>query len=106
MTDATDTAVAERVSRTLMYAGAGLGVLSVAAWILGGFPAMPEWMVRLAIYKLTFVSGAGLVIAGAVVRRSSKPARDRQQELGEGAAPDFAGRDRADVRASAGKDNE
>lgn len=70
---------AERVAGALMLAGAALTAASIAVWLLNIMPTLPAWMIQLAIYKLTFVSGAGLVIAGATVRRSLrlKAAKER-----------------------------
>ena len=81
MTD--DQATPERLARALMIAGATLATLSVAAWGLNFLPAIPAWLIQLAIYKLTFISGAGLVIGGATLRRSLhlKAANARAREL-------------------------
>ena len=58
------------VARALMIAGAAVITISVAAWGLNFLPALPAWLIQLAIYKLTFISGAGLLIGGATLRRS------------------------------------
>lgn len=87
MNDSSGTPPADKIARALMYAGAAVATLSVAAWGLSFFPAIPEWMVRLAIFKLTLASAAGLMIAGAAIRRSLRPGRGGAQQLGDGAAP-------------------
>jgi hypothetical protein len=84
-----DRSAPDRVSRTLMYVGTGLAVVAVAAWTFDAMPAMPEWMLRLAIYKLTLASGAGLLIAGAVLRRSfgNRRPTPAAPQVGEGTTP-------------------
>lgn len=84
MTD--DSAIPERVSKALMIVGTTLAAVSVAAWALNFLPAMPVWLMQLAIYKLTFISGAGLVIGGATLRRSPllNGADQRSRELNAG----------------------
>ena len=83
MTD--EEATPDRVAKALMVAGAALAAVSVAAWGLNFLPAIPAWMVQFAIYKLTFISGAGLVIGGATLRRSLQLTRgDRARELTDG----------------------
>jgi hypothetical protein len=69
----TDHRTADRVSRTLMVVGTTLASVAAAVWMADALPTFPDWMLRLAVYKLAFASGAGLLIAGAVVRRSLKP---------------------------------
>jgi len=75
-----------RIAAALMLAGTGLAVVSVGAWLGHFLPAVPAWMLQLAIYKLTFISGAGLVIAGAVVRRNLRLGAGQKAPpaLGEG----------------------
>ena len=80
-----DNSTPERVSRALMIAGTALASLSVAAWGLNFLPVIPAWLIQLAIYKLTFISGAGLIIGGATLRRSLRlNAPQRPPELGDG----------------------
>jgi len=83
---------AERVSRALLYGGTALAVVAVGAWVLDVIPDVPEWMLRIAVYKLALGSGLGLMIAGAVLRRSLRetpaPAgRAVPPALGEGNSP-------------------
>jgi hypothetical protein len=77
---------ASRVARALMYGGTALAVVGVGAWILDVIPPIPEWMVRIAIYKLTLAAAGGLILAGAWLRRSVRASAKREQ-LSEG-APD------------------
>ena len=78
-------AAPDRVAKALMIAGTALATVSVAAWGLNVLPAVPAWMIQLAIYKLTFISGAGLVIGGATLRRSLQLKRgDQARELTDG----------------------
>ena len=88
MKDGSETSpAAEKIARALMIAGAAVATVSVAFWGLSYMPVFPEWMVRLAIFKLTLVSAAGLMIAGAALRRSLRARHDSSAQLGDGAAP-------------------
>jgi hypothetical protein len=90
--------VADRASRALMLAGGAIAIVAVGAWVLDVLPDVPAWMLRLAIYKLTLASGAGLIIAGAVLRRSIRGATIPPSSppgagtLGAGSAPNASTR--------------
>ena len=90
----------------LLAAGGALAVVAVGAWtldtfsrmpswVIDAFTAMPAWMLRLAVYKLVLASAAGLMIAGAVLRRELRVlararaagAAEADRAIGAGAAP-------------------
>ena len=87
MSDDWDAPPADYVGRGMMIAGAALAAVSVMIWGLSFIPAFPEWMIRLAIFKLMLASAGGLMVAGAVVRRSLLRGRGAVQQLGDGALP-------------------
>lgn len=61
---------ASRLSTVLLVTGLLLGVAAVIALLLGADPtALPPFLVRVALYKLTFIAVAGLLAAGAFVGR-------------------------------------
>jgi len=84
---------ADRASRALMLAGGAIAIVAVGAWVLDLLPVVPAWMLRLAVYKIALASGAGLIIAGAVLRRSLRGATITPSSppgagtLGAGSAP-------------------
>lgn len=81
---------AERIARALMLAGGGLSVVAVAVWGLDFLPQMPDWMIKLAVYKLSLGSGVALIIAGAALRkalRETTPRHPPPSELGAPAVP-------------------
>jgi len=97
-----------RFGGLLLAIGGAVGVLAVLGLVVGFEPAtMPRAVLNIAVYKLTFAAAAGLLAAGAIVRRyarrggpnESEPGRDadtdarvahRTAALAEG-APDSAG---------------
>jgi len=86
--------VADRASRALMLVGGAVAIVAIGAWLFDVLPNMPTWMLRLAVYKLALASGAGLMIAGAVVRRSLRAAATASSSPGAratAAAPSGAG---------------
>lgn len=82
---------AERISRALMIGGTGLAVVAVAVWGLDFLPQMPDWMIKLAVYKLSLGSGVALIIAGAALRRAIRETAPPRayHELDEGHARDL-----------------
>ncbi len=81
---------AERIARALMAAGTGLALVAVAVWGLDFLPQMPDWMIKLAVYKLSLGSGVILIVAGAALRRALREtalSRPAPRGLGEG-SPD------------------
>lgn len=86
-----------RVARVLMGAGVVLAAAGAGAWVLDVIPPMPEWMLRIAVYKLTLFAGASMLVAGAALRRALTQVRRREQALrrddpaalGQGMPPTF-----------------
>jgi hypothetical protein len=59
-----------RFGGLLLGIGAVVGVAAVVGLVTGFEPSrLPAAMLDLAVYKLTFVAAAGLLVAGAVLRR-------------------------------------
>jgi hypothetical protein len=61
-------------------------------WGLDFLPQMPDWMIKLAVYKLSLGSGIILIFAGAALRRAlreTSPPRPATYELSEGIARDI-----------------
>ena len=63
-----------RVSRILLGLGAVVGVLGATVLALEMQPLLnfPDWIVRVAMIKLTFVASAGLLAGGALVGRHAR----------------------------------
>jgi hypothetical protein len=81
-----------RIARGLMFLGAGVGILSVVVWGLEfRLLNLPDWMVRVAMIKLAFISSFGLLAAGAYLGRHahdrSLPRADRDLLPSEPAEP-------------------
>ena len=76
-----------RLSRLLLLLGAGVGLLGVGVWALELEMNLPDWLVRIAMLKLTLIASLGLLAGGALIGRQSRArflsdgARERQ--LGE-----------------------
>lgn len=97
--------------KLLLGIGGVVGVAAVIGLVVGFEPAsLPTALVNIAVYKLTFLAAAGLLAAGAILRRYARrsegqPGRDadnlvmpvsRHSELGEGSPdPGRVGRDEA-----------
>ena len=108
-----------RIGQLLLVVGGAVGVAAVVGLVLGFEPAkLPAALLNIAMYKLTFAAAAGLLAAGAIVRRyarggeqtsdhgaESPGTSDRPpKEIGEGAAGDrFAPPREAHTRADARK---
>ena len=58
-----------RIGTLLLSTGLVIGVGATAAWFAGIKVVVPAEVVTLMAYKLAFGGAAGLLIAGAVVRR-------------------------------------
>jgi hypothetical protein len=57
----------------LRLAGLVLGVAAVLALVIGVDPAhIPPFLVKVALYKLTFIAALGLLVAGAMVGRRAR----------------------------------
>lgn len=62
-----------RFGGLLLATGAVVGVAAVVGLVTGFEPSrLPAALIDIAVYKLTFVAAAGLLAAGAIVRRYAK----------------------------------
>lgn len=62
-----------RFGGLLLATGAVVGVAAVVGLVTGFEPSrLPAALLDIAVYKLTFVAAAGLLAAGAIVRRYAK----------------------------------
>ncbi len=104
-----------RFGALLLGTGAAVGVAAVVGLVLGFEPSrLPAAVLDIAVYKLTFAAAAGLLAAGAIIRRhgkraageadvESRPPRSEDADrprLPDAAPPDLAQRREqpADVR--------
>ena len=72
-----------RVGELLLATGAVVGVIAVVGLVVGFEPSkLPPALLNIAVYKLTFGAAAGLLAAGAVVRRYAKRHEDAQRPGG------------------------
>jgi hypothetical protein len=58
-----------RLGDILLGLGLVVGVGAVVGYELDIIPTLPPAVLKLVIYKLTFIGGLGLLVAGALVRR-------------------------------------
>ena len=77
-----------KLSRILLILGATIGIAGVGVWALDGrFFNQPDWIIQVAMVKLTFLGALGLLGAGALLgrhaKRSALPQTGRA-ELGQG----------------------
>ena len=61
--------VFRRIGDTLLALGAVIGIGSIVGYELDFIPTLPPAVLKLVIYKLIFVGGLGLLVAGAFIRR-------------------------------------
>src|SRR5262245_30942738 len=62
-----------RLGGLLLATGAAVGVAAVVGIVTGFEPSrLPPALLDIAVYKLTFAAAAGLLAAGAIVRRYAK----------------------------------
>ena len=62
-----------KLSRILLILGATIGIVGVGVWAIDArFLNLPDWMIRVAMVKLTFLGAAGLLGAGALLGRHAK----------------------------------
>lgn len=104
-----------RFGGLLLATGAAVGVAAVVGLVVGFEPSrLPAALIDIAVYKLTFAAAAGLLTAGAIVRRYAKreadqvgprqsalpPAQPGAPRLPDAPAADFVARPEqpADVR--------
>lgn len=66
----TERGLLHRIAQILMIGGALGAVVGVGAWVFDVIPAMPAWMLRIAVYKLTIGAGVGMLFVGAAIRRT------------------------------------
>jgi hypothetical protein len=67
-----------RFGGLLLATGAAVGVAAVVGMVTGFEPSrLPPALIDIAVYKLTFAAAAGLLAAGAIVRRYAKRDVDR-----------------------------
>ena len=97
----------------LLATGAVVGVVAVIGLVTGFEPSrLPPALLDVAAYKLTFLAAAGLLAAGAIVRRRANRDERESRQLGaatqdatgeaarlpEGREPDRLHRDAPEVR--------
>jgi hypothetical protein len=86
-----------RFGQLLLVIGGVVGVAAVIGLVVGFEPAeLPASLVNIAVYKLTFAAAAGLLAAGAIVRRyarrgESGRASDSEDSIEAGAERDALG---------------
>ena len=79
-----------RFGGLLLATGAAVGVAAVVGIVTGFEPSrLPAALIDIAVYKLTFAAAAGLLAAGAIVRRYARRDAD-QVEMRESALPHAA----------------
>ena len=67
-----------RFGGLLLATGAAVGMAAVVGLVVGFEPSrLPAAMLDIAVYKLTFAAAAGLLAAGAIIRRHG--GRDRSE---------------------------
>ena len=109
---------ASSVSKALLVLGALVGCVTGVALALGlRLDQLLPWMITVGMYKLAFISAAGLLVAGALLgraaressRRSTQRDADGARRVGAGGwaegervprQPDPAHRDRGDDRST------
>ena len=70
-----------RFGQLLLVVGGAVGVAAVIGLVVGFEPAkLPAALLNIAVYKLTFAAAAGLLAAGAVVRRYAQRADSSQSD--------------------------
>ena len=75
MVDLDGTTRNARLGNVLLGGGLLVGAAATVGYLLGFDPTrLPPALVRLAVYKITFVAALGLIAAGAVVRRYTRRA--------------------------------
>lgn len=68
-----------RFADMLLLIGGFVGVAAVVGLVVGFEPSkLPAAVLNIAVYKLTFAAAAGLLAAGALVRRYARHAGDEQ----------------------------
>ena len=84
-----------KLSRILLIFGATIGIAGVSVWAIDGrFLNLPDWIVQVAMVKLTFLGAAGLLGAGALLGRHAKRSAMEEKSraaLAEGVVEPFPG---------------
>ena len=84
-----------KLSRLLLILGATIGIAGVGVWAIDGrFLNVPDWIIHVAMVKLTFLGAAGLLAAGALLGRHAKRSALEEKSraaLGEGTVEPFHG---------------
>jgi len=66
-----------RIGDALLVLGLVVGAGAVVGYQLDIIPNLPPAILKLVLYKLTFVGGLGLLVAGAFVRRAANRESER-----------------------------
>lgn len=69
-----------------MVLGLVVGTGAIAGYQLDIIPTLPPAVLKLVLYKLIFVGGLGLLVAGAFIRRVADRDAHRDSYLGSGNA--------------------
>ena len=84
-----------KLSRILLLLGATIGIAGVGVWAIDGrFFNVPDWIIQVAMVKLTFLGAAGLLAGGALLGRHAKRSALEEKSraaLGEGTVEPFHG---------------
>ena len=84
-----------KLSRILLIFGATIGIAGVGVWAIDGrFFNVPDWIIQVAMVKLTFLGAAGLLGAGALLGRHAKRSaleEESRAALSEGIVEPFHG---------------
>lgn len=73
-----------RIGDALLVLGLLVGVGSIVGYQLDIIPTLPPAVLKLVLYKLIFVGGIGLLVAGAFMRRVADRDAHRDSYLGPG----------------------
>jgi hypothetical protein len=87
MTTSSRQSALQRVGRVLLGVGGVVGVAAAGAWAFDWLPPMPEWMVRVAMFKLALIASGGLLAAGAMLGRRARAQSDADASRGTDASP-------------------
>ena len=62
----------ERVGTTFLVLGLLVALTAALGWALDVVPRLSPFMLKVVIYKLSFVAAAVLFVAGAAIRRAAR----------------------------------
>ena len=77
-----------KIGDALLVLGLLVGVGSIVGYQLDIIPTLPPAVLKLVLYKLIFVGGLGLLVAGAFIRRVADRDAHRDSYLKPGDAMD------------------